>query len=173
MDRFSRRPRAVWIAPVNGVSPRRRGLDQIRVTCGARRKARQTLVSCAQYPRVPQFQTGERATEKRELLRRVMSAHGPPGKRKARPQACSSQFELQLRSSGALSIVARRRSRSFRATVLAETPLCRWAHRRERLRRCCVYGIVVRNRNLGGFSGRSALSGRLFCLHCEDLGGAK
>jgi hypothetical protein len=58
-------------------------------------------------------------------------------------------------------------------SVLRETPLCRYIHRKRRseLRRCCVCGIAVKNSNLAGFTGRSALSGRLFCLHCEDVGG--
>ena len=35
--------------------------------------------------------------------------------------------------------------------------------------RCCVcWGVVVTNRSLGGFDGRSALSGRLWCYHCAD-----
>ena len=42
---------------------------------------------------------------------------------------------------------------------------------RGRERRCCVCGVEVRNENLGGFSGRSALSGRLYCPDCEDVGG--
>ena len=40
-------------------------------------------------------------------------------------------------------------------------------------RRCCICGIEVRNENLGGFSGRSAQTGRLFCGHCEDVGGCR
>jgi hypothetical protein len=36
-------------------------------------------------------------------------------------------------------------------------------------RRCCVRcGVPVSNSNLGGFGGRSALSGPLFCLSCEE-----
>jgi hypothetical protein len=58
-----------------------------------------------------------------------MSAHGPPRKRKARPQARSSQVELP--KDGALSIDVRRRSRSsfsqpFTSPCLRETPLARW-----------------------------------------------
>jgi hypothetical protein len=58
-------------------------------------------------------------------------------------------------------------------SVLRETSLAKWWHRERRteLRRCCICGIEVRNENLGGFSGRSALSGRLFCGHCSDVGG--
>jgi len=58
-----------------------------------------------------------------------------------------------------------------RKSCLRETPMARWLHRRERVSRCCVCGIVIQNENLGGFSGRGALSGRLFCPHCEDVGG--
>ncbi len=82
-----------------------------------------------------------------------------PGKGKARRQARSSQLNSNPSSSGECQ------------SCLRETPIARWAHRRERVNRCCVCGIVVRNENLGGFSGRSALSGRIFCLHCEDVGG--
>jgi len=58
-----------------------------------------------------------------------MSAHGPPRKRKARPQARSSQVELP--KDGALSIDVRRRSRlsfsqPFTSPCLRETPLARW-----------------------------------------------
>jgi hypothetical protein len=58
-------------------------------------------------------------------------------------------------------------------SCLTETPLSRWLHRKHRTeaRRCCVCGIAVKNSNLGGFTGRSALSGRLFCPYCEDSGG--
>jgi hypothetical protein len=35
--------------------------------------------------------------------------------------------------------------------------------------RCCVcWGVVVTNRSLGGFDGRSTLSGRLWCLSGAD-----
>ena len=84
----------------------------------------------------------------------------PPKKRKARPpQARSSQLNSNPSSSGECQ------------SCLRETPLATWAHRRERLGHCCVCGIAVGNKNLGGFSRRSALSGRLFCSHCEDVGG--
>jgi hypothetical protein len=36
------------------------------------------------------------------------------------------------------------------------------------LRRCVVCGVHVTNSNLGGYSGRSGLSGKLFCLDCAD-----
>ena len=36
------------------------------------------------------------------------------------------------------------------------------------LRRCVVCGCAVSNKNLGGFNGRSALTGDLFCLSCAD-----
>jgi len=35
-------------------------------------------------------------------------------------------------------------------------------------RRCIACGFVVTNRNLGGFDGRSALSGVLRCERCAD-----
>jgi hypothetical protein len=83
----------------------------------------------------------------------------PPKKRRARlPQAHSSQLNNPSSSGECQS-------------CLRETPLAAWAHRRERLGHCRVCVIAVGNKNLGGFSGRSALSGRLFCSHCEDVGG--
>jgi hypothetical protein len=36
------------------------------------------------------------------------------------------------------------------------------------IRRCVVCGVQITNRNLGGYSGRSALSGPLWCLSCAD-----
>jgi hypothetical protein len=36
------------------------------------------------------------------------------------------------------------------------------------LRRCVECGVHVTNSNLGGYSGRSALSGDLWCLDCAD-----
>ena len=36
------------------------------------------------------------------------------------------------------------------------------------LRRCVVCGAHVTNQNLGGYDGRSALSGDLWCLSCAD-----
>jgi hypothetical protein len=38
--------------------------------------------------------------------------------------------------------------------------------RRTAIRRCVCFGAVVTNRSLGGFDGRNALTGRLWCLHC-------
>jgi hypothetical protein len=35
-------------------------------------------------------------------------------------------------------------------------------------RRCLACGCRVTNRNLGGYSGRSALSGSLWCYYCAD-----
>jgi hypothetical protein len=35
-------------------------------------------------------------------------------------------------------------------------------------RPCTTCGIPVGNQNLGGYSGRCALSGSLFCLGCSD-----
>jgi hypothetical protein len=37
-----------------------------------------------------------------------------------------------------------------------------------KLRRCVVCGVHVTNSNLGGYNGRSALAGDLFCLSCAD-----
>ncbi len=37
--------------------------------------------------------------------------------------------------------------------------------------RCLFCGVPVTNRNLGGHSGKSALSGRLLCLGCADGSG--
>lgn len=55
---------------------------------------------------------------------------------------------------------------------LFETPLAKWWHRRRNeLRRCVVCGIAVKNENLAGYCGRTALSGRLSCPTCEDVGG--
>jgi hypothetical protein len=34
------------------------------------------------------------------------------------------------------------------------------------MRRCVVCGRTVTNQNLGGYNGRSALSGDLWCLSC-------
>jgi len=36
----------------------------------------------------------------------------------------------------------------------------------EDIRRCVVCSAPVDNPNLGGHSGKSAMSGRLWCLHC-------
>jgi hypothetical protein len=36
------------------------------------------------------------------------------------------------------------------------------------LRQCVVCHVPVTNQNLGGYNGRSALSGDLFCLSCAD-----
>jgi hypothetical protein len=36
------------------------------------------------------------------------------------------------------------------------------------LRRCVVCNAEVTNRNLGGYDGRSALTGNLYCLACAD-----
>jgi hypothetical protein len=36
------------------------------------------------------------------------------------------------------------------------------------LRFCVGCGTRVTNKNVGGFTGRSALTGRLFCLDCAD-----
>ena len=36
------------------------------------------------------------------------------------------------------------------------------------VRRCVVCGSRVTNRNLGGYNGRSALSGTLWCSRCAD-----
>ncbi len=61
-----------------------------------------------------------------------------------------------------------------RQRVLRETPLARWWHRRKALqknvdRRCVICGTPVTNSNLGGYDGRGALSGKLYCLQCADL----
>ena len=37
------------------------------------------------------------------------------------------------------------------------------------LRRCVACDKPVTNRNLGGYDGRSALSGPLWCINCADL----
>ena len=47
-----------------------------------------------------------------------------------------------------------------------EAKRCRFFHQRKRSCVCC--GRRIRNRSLGGYSGRSALSGFLFCLRCAD-----
>jgi len=74
----------------------------------------------------------------------------------------ASECERQLREARALQS----------QSVLRETPLAKWWHRRRNeLRRNVVCGIAVRNENLAGYCGRSALSGRLYCPHCEDIGG--
>jgi hypothetical protein len=36
------------------------------------------------------------------------------------------------------------------------------------LRHCVACGCTVTNQNLGGYNGRSALSGELFCVSCAD-----
>jgi len=57
-------------------------------------------------------------------------------------------------------------------SCLVETPLAKWWHRRRNeLRRCVVCGIALKNENVTGYSGRSALSGRVHCPDCEDVGG--
>ncbi len=35
-------------------------------------------------------------------------------------------------------------------------------------RYCCGCGVAVTNRNIGGYEGRSALTGRLFCDLCAE-----
>jgi hypothetical protein len=40
--------------------------------------------------------------------------------------------------------------------------------RRQAIRRCVACGVPVRNKNLGGHDGRSALTGRLWCNDCAD-----
>jgi hypothetical protein len=60
---------------------------------------------------------------------------------------------------------------SATATVPCQSCLVEWHRRRNELRCCIVCGIAVRNENLAGVCGRSALSGRLFCPRCEDVGG--
>jgi hypothetical protein len=37
------------------------------------------------------------------------------------------------------------------------------------IRRCVSCGSLVRNKNLGGNDGRSALTGDLYCLRCADF----
>ena len=37
------------------------------------------------------------------------------------------------------------------------------------VRRCAVCAARVTNRNLGGYDGRSALTGDLYCLRCADF----
>ena len=39
---------------------------------------------------------------------------------------------------------------------------------RSTARRCVACGCFVGNSNLGGYGGKSALSGRLWCLRCAD-----
>jgi hypothetical protein len=36
-------------------------------------------------------------------------------------------------------------------------------------RHCCVCGAAISNGNLGGYSGRSALSGVVWCVRCLDV----
>jgi hypothetical protein len=37
------------------------------------------------------------------------------------------------------------------------------------LRRCVACDVRITNRNLGGYNGRSTLSGELWCTDCADL----
>jgi len=41
-------------------------------------------------------------------------------------------------------------------------------HRRKPARRCVSCGCLITNRSLGGNSGRSALTGPVWCLYCAD-----
>jgi hypothetical protein len=56
-----------------------------------------------------------------------------------------------------------RARRSFQASLAKRS-----RHRHDR-RECVCCSARVSNRNLGGFSGRSALIGELYCLRCADL----
>ena len=56
-----------------------------------------------------------------------------------------------------------RARRSFKGS-----PAKRRKRKRDDKRECVCCGVPVTNRNLGGHSGKSALTGSLLCLRCED-----
>jgi hypothetical protein len=50
--------------------------------------------------------------------------------------------------------------------VLRETPLMNWWQQKRR--RCVSCNAIVTNRNLGGYNGRGAFTGSLYCINCAD-----
>jgi len=72
---------------------------------------------------------------------------------------------------------ARKKERGLCTTAFQNAELARAYHfwsktqlvsRRKHRRACVACGSAVTNRNLGGFDGRSALSGHLWCEDCAD-----
>jgi hypothetical protein len=75
------------------------------------------------------------------------SAHGPPKKKRG-------LFGTALKTANVLA--------TYRVADYSQVE-------KQQLRNCVACGSPVSNRNLGGFAGRSALSGKLFCLACADI----
>jgi hypothetical protein len=74
----------------------------------------------------------------------------------------ASPPEKKARSVALNDIERRSRSEDYCSTHVAQIiPL-------PGLRPCVSCGVLVGNLNLGGYNGRSALSGKLFCLKCAD-----
>jgi len=73
---------------------------------------------------------------------------------------------------GGLSPPTKREGRSARAAVLQTQRLARcyraFRFPQRKKRKCGFCGGTVSNKTLGGFTGRSALSGNLFCYGCAD-----
>lgn len=75
-----------------------------------------------------------------------MSTHSPP-KRSAPGREIAGAANLRLLATYRFSLIAQ-------------------PHRA--VRQCVACGRFVGNSNLGGYDGKSALSGRLWCLRCAD-----
>jgi len=75
-----------------------------------------------------------------------MNENGPPRKREGRP-ARTALRKLELKLAGVY--------RNFRFP-------------QPKVRLCTACGCRVSNRNLGGYDGRSALTGSLWCYGCAD-----
>jgi hypothetical protein len=85
--------------------------------------------------------------------RRRSNANAPP-KRGSRPREAASLKSLQ------------QLGEAYRVLLRAQPRVA--VRRCTQVRRCCRCGVFVGNSNLGGFSGKSALAGTLFCLSCAD-----
>jgi len=73
-----------------------------------------------------------------------------------------NERELQLRSLQLLCLITRKLS-EIQAQL--KSPL---TARQLHLRYCARCGERVTNANVGGYEGKSALTGRLYCLLCAD-----
>ena len=104
-----------------------------------------------------------------EIGRRPDTAMKSPPKRSAAALTAAIRETSQLRG-----ILAGGRGDPSRRTLLREKiipfpPNARLLEDESAPRCCGSCGIPVDNSNLGGWSGRSALSGLLWCLSCSDL----
>jgi formylmethanofuran dehydrogenase subunit E len=78
------------------------------------------------------------------------------------PTTDQHERELQLRSLQLLCLIVRKLSE---IEAQLHSPL---TARQLQWRYCARCGERVTNANVGGYEGRSALTGRLFCLACAD-----